>query len=261
MTQPCPNSKTPCHEGTTRRSDGLEKRLLAYAAAGAGLFAIPQLLNAEVIYTPVNLTLSNGQLAIDLNHDGVVDFVVNDRSVRGSCCFYTRNLSVDGMFVGSSQNSVEGLALNASALKRGAVVGPQDLFLAAPMRMATAFNDSNSFFYVFGPFANKTDRSLGLRFIIKGETHYGWATFSVVHAGFTGSIPVISATLTGYAYETVADRPLVVGRTKGPSAATIAPSVGPESAAPLPAATLGLLAMGSPGLSVWREEEATGSPQ
>jgi hypothetical protein len=258
MTQPLPRGKTARHNGTTRRSDGLEKRLLAYAAAGAGLLAMPQLLHAEVIYTPVNITLSNGQLAIDLNHDGVIDFVVNDRSV--TCCIYARDLSVDGMFVGSSQNSVEGVGGNASALTRGVEVGPDDLFLAAPMRMAVAIH-KNSFSHVVGLFANKTERSLGLRFIIKGETHYGWATFSVVNAGFSGGKPVISATLTGYAYETVANQALVVGRTKGPSAAMVAPSLRPESAGPLQAATLGILAMGSPGLPVWRRGNEPGAAQ
>jgi len=244
---------------TKQLSHSLNLRLNVYAlaanAAGAGLLAMPQALQAEVVFTPAQITLSNGPLAIDLNHDGAVDFILSNQSVGGSCCQYTRNLNVIGGFVGSSQNSVEGLGTNAVALEAGAGVGPRDLFLAAPLKMASAFNDSNSFFFIRGPFANKRDRFLGLRFVINGQNHYGWAAFSIVRAGFSGSKPIISATLSGYAYETVPNKPLLAGVTKNVSDGSAAPSdASPSAAAPQPA-TLGLLALGSPGLSVWRRKE------
>jgi hypothetical protein len=246
--------------GTTKQlCHSLNRRLNVYAlaanAAGAGLLAMPQPLQAEVVFTPAQITLSNGPLAIDLNNDGAVDFILSNNSVGGGCCFYTRKLDVTGGFVGSSQNSIEGLGTNAVALEAGAVVGPHDLFLAAPLNMATAFNDSNSFFFIFGPFANKRERFLGLRFTINGENHYGWAEFRIVRAGFSGSKPIISATLSGYAYETVPNRPLVAGVAESVSDGSAAPSdASPSAAGPQPA-TLGLLALGSPGLSVWRRKE------
>jgi hypothetical protein len=39
---------------------------------------------------------------------------------------------------------------------------------------------------------------LGLKFVIKGKTHYGWARLAVSAQRF-----VVTATLTRYAYETV----------------------------------------------------------
>jgi len=176
---------------------------------------MPRSLQAEVVFTPAHVTLNNGAILIDLNHDGVVDFTLSNDSLGGSCCFYTRILNVTGAFVGSSQNSIEGLGQNAAALRAGAVVGPGDLFLAAPLNMATAFNDSNSFFYVFGPFANKSNRFLGFQFVINGQNHNGWARFSLVKPGFSGSAPVISATLIGYAYESVPNSPIVTGFKSG----------------------------------------------
>jgi len=247
------------HKATQQLSRSLNQRLNVYAlaagAAGAGLLAMPQPLQAEVVFTPTNITLANGPLAIDLNHDGIVDFTLSNRST-GFCCLYTRNLNVTGAFVGSSENGVVGIGLNASALKAGAVVGSQDLFLQAPLKMATAINDSNSFFYVFGPFANQKSRFLGFRFFLKGETHYGWAGFSIVKAGFSGSKPVIIASLTGYAYETVPNQSVVTGVTKSLSASMTSPSDAlPVDTTPQPA-TLGLLALGSPGLSIWRRRES-----
>jgi len=243
-----------------RLSPSLNQQLNVYAlaatAAGASLFVIPQTLRAEVVFTPAHVTLTNGPLAIDLNHDGIADFTLSNKSIGAGCCQYTRSLTVTGAFVGSSQNSAEGIALDASALGAGAVIGPRDLFLAAPLKMAVAFNDSNSFFHIFGQFANKENRFLGFRFVIHGENHYGWAALSVVKAGFSGSKPVISASLNGYAYETVANRPIVAGVTRNLAASLEDPS-GVSSDVPMPQpATLGLLALGAPGLAIWRKQSA-----
>jgi hypothetical protein len=49
---------------------------------------------------------------------------------------------------------------------------------------------------VYGPWVNVKDRYLGLKFQIKGNTHYGWARLNVKVSKTT-----ITATLTGYAYE------------------------------------------------------------
>lgn len=54
---------------------------LAAGAAGAGLLAAAQPAKADVVFTPANVTLTNGSLDIDLNHDGINDFVLlNDRA-------------------------------------------------------------------------------------------------------------------------------------------------------------------------------------
>src|SRR5215469_14729969 len=105
------------NKATQQLSRSLNQRLNLYAlaagAAGAGLLGMPQALHAEVVFTPAHITLTNGPLAIDLNHDGIVDFTLSNRST-GFCCLYTRNLNVTGAFVGSSQNGVVGIGSNAS---------------------------------------------------------------------------------------------------------------------------------------------------
>jgi hypothetical protein len=67
-------------------------------------------------------------------------------------------------------------------------------------------------------------RYLGLMFHIKGKIHYGWARLSFPNPQ--------GATLTGYAYETIAGKPIVTGRT------TMVEDDG------VPALTLGGLALG-----------------
>ena len=230
----------------------LNAYVLAAGAAGAALFGFPPTLNAEVVFTPAHITLTNGQLPLDLNHDGTVDFVIGNESQGGSCCLYSRKLGVIGEFVGSNQNSVEGISLDAIPLGKGAVVGPKDLFLAAPLKMASAFNDSNSFFYVSGLFANTKDRFLGFRFLIQGEMHYGWARFRMVSVGLNGSKPVISAVLTGYAYETIPNHALVTGVEGTLSTDAAVPS---DPTRKMSEVTLGVLALGAPGLSLGKRRE------
>jgi hypothetical protein len=232
----------------------LNSYALAAGAVGAGLLAVSQPLRAEVVFTPTHVRLANGQVPIDLNNDGTPDFFLMNQSHGKSCCLYSRTLSVAGGYVGSSQNGVIGVALFANALKAGQTIGPRQQFGFAHFKMAQAFNDSNSFFYTKGAFANTTNRYLGLLFQVNGELHYGWARFSVVKAGFSGSKPVVVATLTGYAYETVADRAIMAGETETKSDSVSLPA--PSSADPeVPLASLGLLALGTPGLDIWRRNE------
>jgi hypothetical protein len=66
--------------------------------------------------------------------------------------------------------------------------------------------------------------------------------------------------LTGYAYETIPNKSIIAGRTKGTDEVSKVERPLPEvvrASAPRPA-TLGMLAMGAPGLSIWRREEAGG---
>jgi hypothetical protein len=68
-----------------------------------------------------------------------------------------------------------------------------------------------------------------------------------------------AVTLTGYAYETIPNKPIITGRTKGPEDSTEEPNVSLTAAIPKPA-TLGMLAMGAPALFIRRREE-TGIPE
>jgi hypothetical protein len=79
---------------------------------------------------------------------------------------------------------------------------------------------------VQGLWDNVSDRYLGVRFNIQGKTHFGWARLTVHDKGHN-----ITAVLTGYAYETVPNKAIIAGRTKGPDV-VIEP------------ATLGKLALG-----------------
>ena len=80
-----------------------------------------------------------------------------------------------------------------------------------------------------GEWNNVNNRYLGLRFTIDGKAHYGWARLSVKNFKYKFRM---TATLMGYAYETIPNKPIIAGKTKGPDVIRVQP------------ATLGDLALG-----------------
>jgi hypothetical protein len=93
---------------------------------------------------------------------------------------------------------------------------------------------------------NVQNRYLGLKLIIDGSAHYGWARLSVTKFG--------QAVLTGYAYETIPGKPILEGHTFGPEEADSFAPAELQDPTPQPA-NLGVLALGAPALAVWRREE------
>ncbi len=81
-----------------------------------------------------------------------------------------------------------------------------------------------------GPCSGSRRAYLGLKFFVKGKPHFGWARLTV-----HGTHVSEKATLTGYAYETIPNKPIITGQTKGPDVITLDPG------------SLGRLAQGSAG--------------
>jgi hypothetical protein len=203
---------------------------------------------AKIVYTAANQKILQ-HTTVDLNGDGVADFALNPGSGTNSgMSFRYLDAAV------SRRNRLVGQSSCASALKAGATVGPaQQLVDGEELMAAWSFNGNR----YRGPWMNGgkgvTNRYLGIRFVIKGRIHYGWARLTVTPT------KNFVATLTGYAYETIANKPIIAGKTKGPD--EIASTAGQSNPASRTASTpqphtLGLLAVGAPGLSIWRREES-----
>jgi hypothetical protein len=65
-----------------------------------------------------------------------------------------------------------------------------------------------------GNWLDVRNRYLGLKFTIKGKIHFGWARLTTTACAANG-------TLTSYAYETIPNKPIVTGKTKGPDQPSI----------------------------------------
>lgn len=230
-----------------------EKRLISYAlsasAAGLGALALATTAQAEVVYTPTYASIplqAYGEGAgyrLDLNGDGIADFkLVNSTFGHGG------NALVEPA---NRINRVFGTGSLASAFQPGASIGPAGPFAhRGPHEGATLMGNwsvSSGGRTSRGPWQDAHNLYLGLKFFINGEAHFGWARLSY-HTG--------SMILTGYAYETVANKAITAGAERGADAAV---DSSPDFKAPSPIhASLGHLAQGAAGLTAWRRKTSQG---
>jgi len=237
----------------------LDKFLSTYAvaasAAGVSLLALTAAAEAKIVYTPANtpITLNAGRVPIDLNNDGTADFYLSLWSVSntgGVKHLLASGANQSNQIWGGGGFSHGGILHGAggranplkrsyggffvSALRAGITVGPnKSYFQKGPGSMAFArWSDGFGGTATGGQWWCTQPRYLGLKFVINGKTHYGWAREQdKTSSGFT---------LTGYAYETIPNKPIVTGKTKGSDA------IAKEDA------SLGCLAKGASAIPSWR---------
>jgi len=238
--------------------DSLNQHLHLYAlaasAAGVSMMALVQSAEAEIIYTPANVVIGvNQHYDLDITGDGTVNFTIHNHGHATTSGFWA------SLFVahpGGNQIAAH-LARNgtsqAYALRSGARINRKDEHFAE-RRVIMAYSN----FFLTATFrggswissVGTAARYLGLKFKIDGQLHYGWARLNVqtyqTH---------ITATLTGFAYETIPDKPIKAGQEQEGEG-----NVGQAepAAQPQPSqgqATLGALAKGAKGLGFWRRQQ------
>jgi hypothetical protein len=229
-------------------SEAIDHRAKVYSmaavAAGVTMLALAPPAAAEVVVHG-NVTVN-----LDINHDGIADFQFSLSSFAYHSNFAILNVSplTGGAVVGSpgSRGSY------ASALTRGAKIGPSAHF--SSKGRATVERSHGRFFsskssrtrHTYGKWSGDSTHYLGVKFLIDGATHYGWVRMTV-NAAFAP----IKATITAYAYETVANKRILAGIPAKNSANTQAEPKAESLGHP----SLGMLAAGSDGLALWRRDE------
>jgi hypothetical protein len=246
----------------THLAPNLDKGLLGYAvaatAAGVGLLALAQPAEAKVIFTPSDIAIPYmGSIQFDINHDGIPDFELawncvgfctsNGGVARHPSGFNIQSLVVGPLQAGGSVNAVMSTYGKwcAKELGKGHTIGYGKHFQPSGLPLWKFNSGSGIRDTYFCQWHGKTNIGgfLGLKFVVSGQTYYGWA-----HVLLTDFGPY----LRGYAYEDTPGQSIVTGVTHGPDEANGA------TAPALPArqaASLGLLARGAMGLAVWRRPE------
>jgi hypothetical protein len=225
-------------------STTLDKKLVAYAAAVGttciGALAMPQAAEAKVVYTPANRKiLFNGKTIIDLNNDHIADFVFNGGGLGNISTGWIRPFNSNLVIA----------TYSAAVLPAGAAVGPGDDFIGHKAVLVGACDCSGNIYY-FGKWLNATNQYLGLEITINGQHHFGWVRLTVDAVG--------NATLTGYAYETVAGKAIVTGVTStSENDAGSDPDQASNVSSGMATPSLGVLARGAEGLAVWRRDGNT----
>ena len=256
-------------DSPVRLAAGLEKSLSAYAsaaaAAGVSLLALTPAANAKIVYTPADTLIPvDHNIQLDLNHDGIADFEIgNFRSVYrlslyvgcathttgeisppkgGTCNYQTNQIWGRGTFpremFASALPAGFKVGANKSYFQPGSYRGEQMVQLFGGSRTRHSYTSHPYSNHSLGQWLYTKNRYLGLQFVINGQVHYGWARLTVTLPPQPAS--GILATLTGYAYETDANKPIITGKIKGPDVITLDP------------ATLGHLAGGASQIPAWR---------
>jgi hypothetical protein len=214
---------------------------LAASAAGVSVLALVSPAHARIVFTPAHVKLTpNHKLALDLNHDGIKDFALLDEAA-GSSDF----LEIKALQTGNSlaqANTDCNPSVGVAALKAGVLIGKGQTFSNNLYCMAQYIGaDGGSLGSWAGGIKN---RFLGMQFMIKGKKHFGWARLSVTTAPY-------HVLLTGYAYETVPNKPIVAGKTDDAEEVSATPAYSDHSLA-----SLGVLAIGSSRFPAWRRNES-----
>jgi hypothetical protein len=239
---------TPSKPAKRRDSFHQHLHMYALAASAAGVSALAQSAEAEIVYTPVQVTIGPNQpYGLDLNNDGIVDFTLKNRTWNTTSGWYW-NFFVQH----PAGNAVAGhIAANgfpwAYALASGMHIDKVDRHFVAGRATMVNYVYNWDGRYSKGSWIDLSNRYLGLKFKIEGQVHYGWARLSSQQG---------TVTLTGYAYETIADKPIKAGDEQGKDDESLnQPGSVPLTKPAQQPATLGMLALGSPALSIWRRQE------
>jgi hypothetical protein len=219
-------------------SESMSKRLNSYAlaasAAGVSLLALAQPLDAEIVYTKAYRHIPpKTAFNLDLNHDGITDFIISNVLEKGKIPEGAVTVSMLG-------NAVKGRApaYTASALGPDIELQPNVGFLAVHGFLLMVYSSYSDGTHVEGQWLNVKPRYLGLRFLIDGEIHMGWARLCV-----RCKHQECHVLLTGYAYETVANQPIITGKIHGPDVITVQDP------------SLGHLASGASAIPAWRTKQ------
>jgi hypothetical protein len=239
---------------------------LAAAASGVSLLALIQPAHASIVVTSTSVTVGPGSAGfIDMNGDGKNDFEFFLQNGGYDHSFY-RTLVVMPLTGGRAVGGARApLGPYGSALASGGKIGPSAHFSSSIgrgqvtlERTQGAFSGSTLSDKAYGPWGvNSATHYLGVRFLISGKIHYGWIKLSVTKEA--GSPSQIQATITEFAYNTVANQKMTAGQTAVVSAgATQRPSL-PGKPSTSAGPSLGMLAAGADALPLWRREELEGN--
>jgi hypothetical protein len=255
----------------TRLDCRLERRLISYAvaatAAGVGALACSPLVEAKVVYVNTWIPIAPiASVPLDLNNDGIVDFQFSNQRKSNKHCSSSFTSHTHWLYCGTMKvlpqnpsNAIWGTNAYASALGSGVSVGSQGKFQSGHELMANERSVASHYgswdYFSGGPWKETSSRFLGLKFLIQGQVYYGWARLNVT-ATFRG----LYGAITGYAYETVPNTPILTGQENGAEKKRHKGNHAPASlgAPAIVPGSLGVLAGGSPSLQVVRARDLGG---
>ena len=214
-----------------------ERRWVAYALGALGVAALTPSSSASIVYTKVNVTISEGVIPIDLDQDGKTDFKLHNYWAGTSSSVQVITIK------GNTSDSVAAVIGHKKTIFEEASPVPLNYSIGSGVSKQFVNLKSNHA-YIGGGITNQF---LGLRFSINGQTHYGWARITTKGHGFQFA----TIQLTGFAYETTPNTAILAG-DRGPGAKQAEVEAVPGESGP----SLAMLSLGAPGLDIWRRRKS-----
>jgi hypothetical protein len=192
----------------------LQKRLGKYTAAAAALVGATG-ANAQIVYTDVNPDFAHPGnevgYGLDLNNDANFDFALFSLDTTLASGNRIRNTVVAPYGTAAASNAIAGEAPSgydyALALNNGDMIDNTLNWIAATNTMAYNVNSANPYNENWN---GVTDKYLGLKFVVAGNTHFGWARLDVLAIGDIW-------TLKDYAFNASPNTGLTAGQMTGVS--------------------------------------------
>lgn len=166
-------------------SSKLTKKLASYGALTAAIVGVTDAQGQAIVYTDItDFTGGAGdEYLLDLDNNGTNDFRIHANS-SSSANLYLQPLTASNEALGSGGGSFA----YPFALSNGAAVSAS--------ASGGWYNNSYSGGYMslnygagaYGNFYNVTDKYIGLRFNISGNTHYGWIRLDVGQSGTSWTV-------------------------------------------------------------------------
>jgi hypothetical protein len=194
-------------------NSSLGQKLKTYSLAAGALAMVPDTADANIIYTDENPDFSGAvgsQYFLDLNNDGTDEFRIWH---NGSSNLYISPLASTAEVLGSGGSTFT----YPFALSSGNMIsaGAGTFFNNG---FSGGFQSLNYGSCSFGNWCSVTDRYIGVRFDIGGNTHYGWVRLDVNNNGAVW-------TVKDYAYDDVVGNPIAAGAMGNPGVASVASGV------------------------------------
>ena len=183
-------------------SENLSKRLANYGALTAAIIGTAGANGQNIIYTDVNPDFgAPGEIYfLDLNGDGTNDFILEHftNSSYGKLKAFNNSSGLGNAIIGASVSS--GYFNYPFTLSSNYTISAGNANWNANLNSQTL--NAYSCSYSYSNWCGVTDKYLGLRFDIGGNTHYGWVRLDV-------DITTFNWKIKDYAYEATAGVPIV----------------------------------------------------
>jgi len=235
-----------------RRSQPLAERLLhnlnayrlAAGAAGVAILACSAPANAAPICGSLSVTLPRTETyAFNPAHQKVAPF--NVAHTFNDLSSHPQSYQVRGFFTPNTPDAKAMLSTNGlpADLASGASIGPGGNF-----GKGKSYGVLFGYYYfnrLTGNFPPNASGYVGFQFSESGQVHYGWLRVRLANLDGWHS-PSIE--LSEFGYESTPNTAITAGNCAA-SASSVAPTSKPEATV-----SLGLLALGHPGLHLWRRQ-------